>query len=531
MASDIDTQNYLPILKALKDHAEPAHKEHEFLKWALQVAKTLLPDCTLMFIKFEQFSPVYRPADSRQDKWTEELIAAVKLQVKRSGHRSFDGLSDVARRILAVQSSVVVPVKNGSIPVGAVAAFSKRDHAFRKTDQIFLYFLTEMIEDSLVNQEEQSIPTELPAVIRAKKQWESAVDNFDHIVSLVDTSGRIMRMNRQVEEWQIAPVKSISGQTIHEVFHRECTDRDCKFSMDINKAWAQMVASGDSAWIAEIPAIGDSLYFSLRRTSHSDSLDSSMVGLFSVLTVRPSQPDEGINDNPKTERNAIDAKKNALAAKEQERRHIALELHDGIGQSLALVKFSLEGLRHDMKGKLSHQALGQMQEIVAHIHGSIEDVHRLSADLHPRYLESRSLPNALTLLCQELDHAYTGTSIKCDVDETVTDLAGSLKLTLFRVAQEALTNALKHSEADTVSVNLHRNANYLWLYVKDPGVGFDVAEVDNRVAGQGLSGIRERVELTGGTLMIVSNASEGTIISAAWPLDGDCKIICVTAYH
>jgi signal transduction histidine kinase len=274
-----------------------------------------------------------------------------------------------------------------------------------------------------------------------------------------------------------------------------------------------MLARGESTWIAENLQSNTPLQFSLRKTAVSGSSGALSVDSFAVLTVRNVLSGaSGIFAKP-----TFNSSSDLLAAKEEERRHMAMELHDGIGQSLAVIKISLENLQQQMKSTLDHQSIKQMNNILYHIHGSMEDVHRLSTDLSPRYLDSRSLTDALEYLCNDLQHAWQGTTIKYDVNDVAEDLTNPLKLAVFRTVQEALSNALKYSQANTIRVSLRESADQLFVEVADDGIGFDVAEELQQGTGRGLAGIQERVKISNGSVVITSGASKGTSISMTWP--------------
>jgi len=515
MNSSPEKSEYIQALKAIKQHSLSFDGEtHEFLKLALSEAKVPLPPCTLLFVKLEQFSPVYFPLELTPDKWSEKITLAIKWQIKDSGYTSFDSLSQATSLDLAVQSSMIIPVDNKEAPIGAVAAFSQEPDTFNDADNLFMISLAQIIGNKLAQEDSGSVTSRIPAVVMAKKEWEQTVDTLGHAVCLLDKSGHIKRANRQIEKWQLGSVQSLQGRTIHQVFHQNCHNYDCNFLHDINKAWRKMSATGESHWETEFQTTGDLLNFILRKTSQSGLYTPMGKNSFAVLTVRKSSLEEV---RIEADRKLAEKGSDNLAAKEEERRHIAMELHDGIGQDLAVVKINLEGLQQEMNRTLDKKTIGQLDKIIHHIRGSMDDVHRLSSDLHPRYLDSRTLPVALELLCRDLGQTYKDVTIECDIACTSSNLARSLKLAIFRVAQEALSNALKHSQADTVTVKLQQCAEQLELEITDNGIGFDISETDEETSGHGLAGIRERVKLSDGSISISTNASKGTTISVAWP--------------
>jgi signal transduction histidine kinase len=522
MNGSLNKSDYFQALKAIKQHSTSFDGEtHEFLKLALSEAKASLPACTLLFVKLEQFSPVYLPLSLKPDEWTEKLTLAIKRQIKDSGYTSLDSLTHMASPDLAVQSSMIIPVENNETQIGALAAFSQEPDFFSDADNLFMISLAQIITSKLAQQDSGSVTSRIPAVVMAKKEWEQTVDSLGHVVCLLDKSGHIKRANRQIEKWQLGSVQSLQGRTIHQVFHQNCHDYDCSFLHDINKAWIKMSASGESHWETEVQTTGNLRNFILRKTLQSDKSKPLDQNSFAVLTVRQSSLEEA---RIKADRKLAEKGSDNLAAKEEERRHIAMELHDGIGQDLAVVKINLEGLRLEINRTLDKKTIGHLDKIIHRIRGSMEDVHRLSSDLHPRYLDSRSLPVALELLCRDLGRTYKDVTIKCDIACTSSALTRPLKLAIFRIAQEALNNALRHSQADTITVTLQQCTDQLELDIIDNGIGFDLSESHEENNGLGLTGIRERVKLSDGSVSISTNASKGTTISVTWPQPGNRKV-------
>jgi PAS domain S-box-containing protein len=203
-----------------------------------------------------------------------------------------------------------------------------------------------------------------------------------------------------------------------------------------------------------------------------------------------------------------------LQAQEQERARIARELHDDINQRLALLANAIEGLEHtSAKGnRLMIDELRGLWRLTSEI---ADDVQHLSHQLHPSKLRNLGLASAVRGLCHEFSlqhHIQT----ECNVLSVPRDLEDSLSLTLFRVAQEALRNVAKHSEAHHVTLEFSTSSATICLNIVDDGIGFSEFERDNR--GLGLVSMRERVRLAGGEFLILSKPGEGTKIEVALPL-------------
>jgi signal transduction histidine kinase len=208
-----------------------------------------------------------------------------------------------------------------------------------------------------------------------------------------------------------------------------------------------------------------------------------------------------------------------MEAQESERRRIARELHDEIGQALTAVKMNLQAAQRlaDEPVLLSYQ-----QDCIDTVERTLHQVRSLSLDLLPSVLEDLGLEPALRWLVAR-QVRQTGQSVQLDVDPLDERLPPELELACFRVVQEALTNTVRHAQAGQVYVELRRRADGVQLVVRDDGVGFDVRAALERAAhgeSLGLLGMRERVTLAGGQLDIVSAPGQGSEIRAQFASSG-----------
>ena len=204
-----------------------------------------------------------------------------------------------------------------------------------------------------------------------------------------------------------------------------------------------------------------------------------------------------------------------LEAQEAERARIARDLHDDIGQRLALLSIELQQLQRSAR----HPARGLAESLDALQRQTLDisaDVQALSHQLHPSRLNLLGVVPAMRNLCVEISARQ-----KVDVEFIHQDVPGTLRpdiaICLFRVLQEALQNAVRHSAAGRCSVHLNGTPNAISLTVRDTGRGFDPASVA-RDGGLGLTSMRERLKLVAGELLIESQPALGTTIVARVPL-------------
>ena len=222
-----------------------------------------------------------------------------------------------------------------------------------------------------------------------------------------------------------------------------------------------------------------------------------------------------ITERRRAEALSTSQRRRLLEAQEAERARIARDLHDDIGQRLALLAIGLEELRQSAANPASGiaESIGALRRQTLDISA---DVQALSHQLHPSRLKLLGFVPAIRAFCSEVSARQ-----KVDVDFTHQNLPGNVRsdiaLCLFRVLQEALQNAVRHSSADRFSVHLQGTPKDISLIVRDAGCGFDPASVP-QYGGLGLTSMRERLKLVDGELVIESQPASGTTIVARVPL-------------
>ncbi len=207
-----------------------------------------------------------------------------------------------------------------------------------------------------------------------------------------------------------------------------------------------------------------------------------------------------------------------IYAQEEERKKISRELHDEVVQTLVGINVELAALgKGASNGLLTLRArIAQTQKLVTH---SVNTVHRFARELRPAVLDDLGLVPALRAFCANLAtrQRFKTEFVSCPGVEA---LAGRERTVLFRVAQEALTNIARHAKASRVTIRFSERAGMVRMEVSDDGRSFPVAEVlqAKNPRRLGLVGMRERVEMVGGTFEIVSQPGRGTTVSATVPL-------------
>ncbi|MBZ5641163.1 MAG: response regulator [Acidobacteriia bacterium] len=206
-----------------------------------------------------------------------------------------------------------------------------------------------------------------------------------------------------------------------------------------------------------------------------------------------------------------------ISSQDEERRRIARELHDGLGQDLTVVKIMLQGVfRDDPLAKSKQPAVADIYKL---IDGALQQVRSVSYLLHPPLLDEVGLRSALGWYLDGLSKRG-GIDITMETQpQEFPRLAPELETTLFRVIQEALTNVFRHSRASKACVTLERKEAEILATVRDNGVGIhdEISEFRPESIGVGIGGMRQRVKELGGQLAL-RNAGPGTIVDVMIPI-------------
>ena len=203
-----------------------------------------------------------------------------------------------------------------------------------------------------------------------------------------------------------------------------------------------------------------------------------------------------------------------LTAQENERKRIARELHDSIGQSLAATKFILEKKLSQFDKGMAPPGVA-LEDVIPMIQNAIEESRRISMDLWPSVLDDLGILSAISWFCRQFEIVYSSISIEKQLDMQEDEVPVPLKVVIYRVLQETLNNIAKHSQADRVYISLWKQDGKIELTIEDNGIGFDL---ETSRKGLGLVSMKERIEFSGGSLAVESDLKLGTTIRATWPI-------------
>jgi signal transduction histidine kinase len=210
-----------------------------------------------------------------------------------------------------------------------------------------------------------------------------------------------------------------------------------------------------------------------------------------------------------------------LAAQEQERRRIAVDLHDGLGPLLTLIRLELaQAAELANPGQHGQCELGQaIGRAASHVTCAFDELRRTVINLRPAMLDDLGLVATLGWLIREFEQSRAGVLIRVDLAVPESDVPADLKIVIFRICQEALNNIVKHAHARCALLSLTCSQQGLQLCIEDDGRGLSSAAANlSNWAGGGLAGVYWRATGSGGRCEIGSEAGRGSWIRVTWPL-------------
>ena len=333
-----------------------------------------------------------------------------------------------------------------------------------------------------------------------EKLWRYLFEEASLGIAVENTEGKLLLTNRAF--------CSMLGYSNEELSHMHCAQFG--HPEDSQEDWAlfQKLRTGaidryslEKRYVKKDGSkIWGRLNVSILRTSEGSSLVVAMV--------------EEITKRKQTEEELSRMTRQLLETQEQERARIARDLHDDFNQRLAMLAIGIEQLREDLPNA-SAVVLRRLNQLRKQTLEISEDVQVLAHELHPPKLDYLGVAAAMNSFCKEFAERQ---NVTIDFsDEGLTTVPSEISLCLFRVLQEALHNALKHSGVRHFMVELRRAPDAVQLTVRDSGVGFD-PEVMAQGSGLGLTSMKERLKLVDGIVSIDSQANRGTTIKARAPL-------------
>jgi PAS domain S-box-containing protein len=348
------------------------------------------------------------------------------------------------------------------------------------------------------------------ALISERDFVESLVNTAQAIILVLDGEGHIVRFNPYLE--------SISGYRLDDVMGRDWfetflppEDRTRTREVFLRESPDFQKAKG---YISPIRTRGGQVRQIEWYSDDLRSLDGSRIGLLSVgqdITER-IRAEDALKRSEKRLRSLYSQ---LLKGQEEERRKISKEVHDSIGSPLAAIKIGLENtLMRSEKGRMEIESIRALTDLAQH---AMRECRRIMSDLRPSVLDDYGIVATIKWFCDRFQTVNPDIRIDKNIEISEDQVPESLRIVLFRIVQEALNNAARHSGAETVTISLSKGEQ-IELSIHDNGCGFDMNSIlatRGHDRGFGISNMKERTELSGGSFQIVTG-TEGTTLYARW---------------
>ena len=349
------------------------------------------------------------------------------------------------------------------------------------------------------------------ALRESMERYRAMVEAYDGFVYICSDDFRIEYMNPRL-------IERTGRDAVDELCYKVLHDRNSVCPWCVN----ERVFRGETVrWEVQSPKDNAWYYVVNTPIEHTDGSRSKMAMILDITDRR--RMEEQLRENADSLRNnQKDLQRLAgrlIKGKEEELRRLSRELHDDLTQRLAVL--AIEAGTLELQMHETTLPLPQQLQIISKIKKQLievsEDVHRISRQLHPTILDDLGLVRAIESECAALQQRED-IMINFIRENVPDDIANDIPLCLYRIVQEGLHNIINHSGAPSCEVVLQGSDAAVSLTVRDEGVGFDPEEVRNK-PGLGLSSMRERVQLAGGTFAIDAGPGRGTAIHVIIPLE------------
>ena len=382
--------------------------------------------------------------------------------------------------------------------------------------------------------------------------FSSKIKRPPQITIGLDRETNLLCVNRDLAGTGFDRVTAEASGPLHALLHPDCSG-ECRFNRLFRKAWSSLMRGrGSVEWEIDDAVQDKRLRINLSRPpiTNATALERRRWAAWAIITditeirreyelllvgnkelLRRVDELEGVvadnsgtgetaNASATSERALHELSSKILAAQEQERRRIASDLHDGVAQTLGVVKYSVESRIAQLERDNPGLDLRQFESVIDQIREAVDDIRKISRNLSPSVLDEFGICVAIDMLCRDFESEVPAININCRACVDEIGLPEIVKVAIYRVVQEALNNIQKYASARQVEVAVAAVDDELSLLIRDDGEGFDAAEVllgSYQQRGMGLVSMKERVEVTGGTFQLESSPGQGTAIAATWP--------------
>jgi len=360
------------------------------------------------------------------------------------------------------------------------------------------------------------------ALQESERKYRLIADNVSDIIWTVDMNLRYTYVSPSVTHLLGYGVEEVMGQTVEMVL--------TPASLDIaNKALAEELnmesksqkdlSRSRALELEHICKDGSTVRVEVKMTFLRDS-EGRSVGILGVT--------RDITDRKRAE-DALHESENQLrflssqllTTQENERKRIAQELHDSIGQILTTIKFGVENIVNPIDKGIAPPDVDvkKVRTLILIAQNGIEEIRRICVNLWPSILDDLGILAAISWFCREFQKICPDIHIDKEIDILEHDVPDDLKIVIYRILQESVNNIAKHSNADHIRCSLRKTEGIIELTIEDNGKGFDMKDIlyeNGSKRGLGLASMKNRAEMSGGSFVVKSIRGKGTTILSSW---------------
>ncbi len=367
------------------------------------------------------------------------------------------------------------------------------------------------------------------------------------VILLLDECGRIRRVSNRYAGEHLQEISFAAGATPHEALHPGCDGDDCNFYANWLHAWQSQDSGLPVEWLLHYRAADTLLRIRLQPVSyacsvlyqevHQDDASHSIMFIQDMSSAMDRHVRHKLcDDQPKDPRSNYSLRRSTdpdphivasldnrlrditsrlLDAHKTERKRIARELHDSLGQSLSLMRFDVEACLARVasdSGYVNRKSLERTLDLTLQ---ALAELRSITHNLHPLIFDDHGLFGALEALCDDFRTVTPDVDLTLDLSGWQTSVPDELAIAMYRISQEGLNNIASHARASSALLQCRSSGAGVALTISDNGVGLPPEGARRR--GLGLITMRERSEILGGTCSITSHPGEGCTISLSWP--------------
>jgi PAS domain S-box-containing protein len=405
-----------------------------------------------------------------------------------------------------IHPMLIVPMKSKGEVIGTVCVGMRRPRTFLPDEIDLLSTIAGQIASALTNARLYAEAKEIAdRLYKSARDYRNLFENAHDAIWFHDIDGKILAANKASEELTGYPTDEFIGGNIKEFMDAEML----KLAVEVK----HKLINGEpfNQPYEQHTITKDGVRKTCMITSGVMIVDDKPVGFQHIA--RDVSEERRMQNNLRYYLNQI------TRAQEEERKRIARELHDDTAQALFAISRQMDNFIRDNVG-LSQKQRTLLQDIRQRIGVSLQGIRRFSTDLRPSIIDDLGLLPAVQWLVKQKSED-SGIEIELKILGKEQRLLPEMELILFRIVQEALTNAGKHAQATAAEVNLEFTDSQVSVTIRDNGKGFQLPETvgDLSHSGKlGLVGMHERVSLLSGTLDIQSRAGKGTTVKVSVPL-------------